>query len=53
MNGYVEAGYSTVVIGVGGYIAYLTHKQRQLKRLLVPVRVEQERRRNQGTEESN
>lgn len=53
MNGYVEAGYSTVVIGVGGYIAYLTQKQRQLKRLFVPVRVDQDRRRSKGSEESN
>ncbi|MDA8276778.1 MAG: CcmD family protein [Actinomycetota bacterium] len=53
MNGYVEAGYSAVVIGVGGYIAYLTQKQRQLKRLLVPIRVDQERRRPKGSEESN
>ncbi len=53
MNGYVEAGYGTVVVGVGGYIAYLMQKQRQLKRILIPVRVDQERRRTRRSEEAN
>lgn len=40
MNGYVEAGYLTVLGGLGGYSAVLVAKSRRIKRVLLPVEVE-------------
>lgn len=39
MNGYVEAGYGVVLVGLGGYSAWLTRRSAKMKRVLIPIRV--------------
>lgn len=40
MNGYVEAGYLTVLGGLGGYGALLVGRSKKMKKALLPAKVE-------------
>ncbi|CAG4929810.1 hypothetical protein [Acidithrix sp. C25] len=45
MNGYVEAGYGFVLGGLGAYWAWLASRNSRVKKALIPIPVENERRR--------